>query len=77
MAEEWAGAVSRRDGADCSVGRVVRSGRAYYAKAGNGRQPVGLSIMLTTYFVQQWFNLSNPGVEEAQPTPFCYVGRGT
>jgi hypothetical protein len=33
--------------------------------AGNGRQPVGLSIMLRTYFVQQWFNLSDPGVEEA------------
>jgi IS5 family transposase len=25
---------------------------------------VGLSIMLRTYFVQQWFNLSDPGVEE-------------
>jgi transposase, IS5 family len=37
----------------------------YYAKAGKGRQPVGLSIMLRTYFVQQWFNLSDPGVEEA------------
>jgi IS5 family transposase len=36
----------------------------YYAKAGNGRRPVGLSIMLRTYFVQQWFNLSDPGVEE-------------
>src|ERR1700745_2136596 len=39
--------------------------RAHYGKAGNGRQPVGLSIMLRTYFVQQWFNLSDPGVEEA------------
>jgi IS5 family transposase len=36
----------------------------YYAKAGKGRQPVGLAIMLRTYFVQQWFNLSDPGVEE-------------
>jgi IS5 family transposase len=36
----------------------------HYAKAGHGRQPVGLSIMLRTYFVQQWFNLSDPGVEE-------------
>jgi IS5 family transposase len=26
---------------------------------------VGLSIMLRIYFVQQWFNLSDPGVEEA------------
>ena len=38
--------------------------RPHYAKAGNGRQPVGFSIMLRTYFVQQWFNLSDPGVEE-------------
>jgi IS5 family transposase len=37
----------------------------HYAKAGNGRRPVGLAIMLRTYFVQQWFNLSDPGVEEA------------
>jgi len=34
------------------------------AKAGNGRQPVGLSIMLRTYFVQQRFNLSDPGAEK-------------
>ncbi len=39
--------------------------RSHYAKAGNGRRPVGLEIMLRTYFVQQWFNLSDPGVEEA------------
>ena len=37
----------------------------HYPKAGNGRQPVGLSIMLRVYFLQQWFNLSDPGVEEA------------
>jgi IS5 family transposase len=36
-----------------------------YPKAGNGRHPVGLSIMLRTYFLQQWFNLSDPGMEEA------------
>jgi transposase, IS5 family len=41
------------------------SGAPHYAKAGRGRQPVGLSIMLRVYFVQQWFNLSDPGVEEA------------
>ena len=37
----------------------------HYAKAGNGRRPVGLSILLRIYFLQQWFNLSDPGVEEA------------
>ena len=38
--------------------------KPHYAKAGNGRRPVDLEIMLRTYFVQQWFNLSDRGVEE-------------
>ena len=38
----------------------------FYPKAGNGRQPVGLAIMLRTYFLQQWFSLSDPGMEEVQ-----------
>jgi IS5 family transposase len=33
----------------------------HYPKVGNGRKPVGLTIMLRTYFLQQWFNLSDPG----------------
>lgn len=37
----------------------------HYPKAGNGRQPVGLSIMLRVYFLQQWFDLSDPGEEDA------------
>ena len=37
----------------------------YYPKAGNGRPPVELERMLRVYFLQQWFNLSDPGVEEA------------
>ena len=36
-----------------------------YAKPGNGRPPVGLQRMLRIYFLQQWFNLSDPAVEEA------------
>jgi IS5 family transposase len=36
-----------------------------YPKAGNGRQPVGVAIMLRTYFLQQWFGFSDPGMEEA------------
>jgi transposase, IS5 family len=36
----------------------------FYPKAGNGRQPVGLSIMLRVYFLQPWFSLSDPGGEE-------------
>jgi IS5 family transposase len=37
----------------------------HYPKAGNGRRPVGLERMLRIYFLQQWFDLSDPGVEEA------------
>ena len=37
----------------------------HYPKGENGRPPVGLGIMLRVYFVQQWFNLSDPGAEEA------------
>jgi IS5 family transposase len=37
----------------------------HYPKAGNGRKPAGLSIMLRTYFLQQWFGFSDPGMEEA------------
>ena len=36
-----------------------------YPKPGNGRPPVGLDRMLRIYFLQHWFNLSDPAVEEA------------
>ena len=36
----------------------------YYPKGENGRPPIGLSIMLRVYFLQQWFNLSDPGAED-------------
>ena len=32
---------------------------------GAGRRPIGLERMLRIYFMQQWFNLSDPGMEEA------------
>src|SRR2546429_2207823 len=37
----------------------------YYPQPGKGRRPVGVERMLRIYFLQQWFNLSDPGVEEA------------
>ncbi len=37
----------------------------HYPKGENGRKPVGLGIMLRIYFLQQWFNLSDPAAEEA------------
>src|SRR6201984_3133236 len=37
----------------------------HYPREGNGRPPVGLRVMLRIYFLQHWFNLSDPGAEEA------------
>ena len=37
----------------------------HYPKPGGGRRPVGIEPMLRMYFLQQWFNLSDPAVEEA------------
>ena len=49
----------------------------YYPKPGNGRPPVGVERMLRIYFLQQWFNLSDPAVEEAlydSGVMRCFVG---
>ena len=37
----------------------------HYPQPGKGRPPVGVERMLRIYFLQQWFNLSDPAVEEA------------
>ena len=37
----------------------------YYPKAGKGRRPYPLDVMLRIYFLQQWYQLSDPGAEEA------------
>ena len=37
----------------------------HYPKAGNGRRPYPLAVMLRIYFLQQWYQLSDPGAEEA------------
>jgi len=38
----------------------------YYPKpAGAGRRPIGIERMLRIHFLQHWFNLSDPAVEEA------------
>lgn len=36
-----------------------------YPKAGNGRRPYELSAMLRIHFMQQWYGLSDPAMEEA------------
>jgi IS5 family transposase len=39
--------------------------RPYYPKAGNGRQPMVLEMMLRVYFMQQWYGLSDPAMEDS------------
>ena len=45
--------------------RLLRLIEPHYPKAGDGRQPLGLEKMLRVYFLQQWFNPSDPGAEDA------------
>ena len=63
--EDTAGEVSGRDGRGDAVGGAGVVGRAALPEGDNGRPPVGLDIMLRIYFLQHWFNLSDPGAEEA------------
>jgi transposase, IS5 family len=37
----------------------------HYPKPGKGRPPMGLEKMLRIYFLQQWFDLSDPAAEDA------------
>jgi transposase, IS5 family len=37
----------------------------HYAKAGNGRPPIGLERMLRIHFLQHWFNLADEACEDA------------
>ena len=45
--------------------RLMARIEPHYPKAGAGRQPLGLEKMLRIYFLQQWFNLSDPAAEDA------------
>jgi IS5 family transposase len=65
------GKVSRRERFLTEMDAVIPWARLlaliepHYPKAGQGRQPLGLEKMLRIYFLQQWFNLSDPQAEDA------------
>tara|TARA_R110001592_G_scaffold260403_1_gene525095 strand:+ start:232791 stop:233063 length:273 start_codon:yes stop_codon:yes gene_type:complete len=40
------------------------------APKGAGRRPVGIDRMLRIYFMQHWFNLSDPGAVQDSNYPF-------
>src|SRR5215475_12223404 len=46
-------------------GKLCALVERHYPKPGNGRRPKELEQMLRIYFLQHWFNLADPAVEEA------------
>ena len=46
-------------------GSLVELVAPYYPEGRNGRPPFSLETMLRIHFMQQWFTLSDPGMEEA------------
>jgi IS5 family transposase len=71
MAWDAKGKVTRREQFLAEMDAVIPWSRLleliepYYPQAGQGRQPLGLEKMLRIYFLQQWFNLSDPQAEDA------------
>jgi IS5 family transposase len=71
MAWSAKGKVTRRERFLAEMDAVIPWARLlaliepHYPKAGNGRQPLGVEKMLRVYFLQQWFNLSDPQAEDA------------
>jgi IS5 family transposase len=45
--------------------RLLKLIEPHYPKAGKGRHPHDMERMLRIYFLQQWFDLSDPGAEDA------------
>jgi len=45
--------------------RLLALIETHYPKAGNGTQPKPMEQMLRIYFMQQWFNLSDPQAEDS------------
>src|SRR5271163_439667 len=71
MAWNGKGKVTRREKFLAEMAAVIPWTRLlaliepHYPRAGQGRQPLGLEKMLRIYFLQQWFNLSDPQAEDA------------
>jgi transposase, IS5 family len=47
---------------------LVDSVAPYAPEGKKGRQPFAVQTMLRVHFMQQWFTLSDPAMEEALPT---------
>jgi transposase, IS5 family len=70
-AYDRAGKVTRRERFLSEMDQVIPWGsllaliEPHYSKAGNGTQPMPMQRMLRIYFMQQWFNLSDPAMEDS------------
>ena len=45
--------------------QLLKPNSRKYPKAGKGRHPIGADIMLRIYFMQQWYGLSDPAMEDS------------
>jgi transposase, IS5 family len=48
----------------------------FYPKPGNGRPPIGVERLLRIYFLQQWFNLSDPLYDSQAMRRFAGIDLG-
>ena len=46
---------------DCLLQPILQK----YPKPGRGRRPIAAAVMLRIYFMQQWYNLSDPAMEDS------------
>lgn len=71
LAWDGKGKVTRRERFLAEMDAVIPWSRLlalvapHYPTAGQGTQPMPLARMLRIYFLQQWFNLSDPAMEDA------------
>ena len=71
MAWQNKGKITRRERFLAEMDTVIPWSRLlaliepHYPKAGNGTQPKPMEQMLRIYFMQQWFNLSDPQAEDS------------
>ncbi len=45
--------------------RIISVIEPYYPKPGNGRRPYLLEVMVRIHYLQQWYSLSNEGMEDS------------
>jgi transposase, IS5 family len=65
LQDDASGAVSSGDLGGGAMSALVALVEPHYPDGARGRPPIGVERMLRIYFLQQWFNLSDPQAEDA------------